>query len=370
MTLPHTPAGAEKIANQIAAVLEQMPDPSGGATGEQFEQELAEAIGVPRVVAVSSGTAALHAALAALNIGPGDEVLVPALTVVMTVAPIAALGATPVFIDSDPATLDLDYDNAARKLTSRTRAIVPVHLWGRMGKPEALAGFAAEHGLVVIEDAAQAVGTVRDGRRAGTVGTAGCFSMKDGKILWCGEGGFLATADAEIADHAAAFRSHWQPAPPGEAPQSRLATNSRLAAPLAAIGLANLRRLPALVELRRAQSRRLLDALEDEPGLRALAPAPGEEWNSFAPLLHISLPKPRAFAEHLARRGIPNSTGSFRLVPCDTRPMLAAPGRDPCRGAAHILDHTLAVVLTEHDTEATIDRYAALIVQEARTWPR
>jgi perosamine synthetase len=191
--------------------------------------------------------------------------------------------------------------------------------------------------------------------------------MKDGKILWSGEGGFLLTARRDVAEHATAFRSHWQPPPAGQAPLSRLATNSRLAAPLAAIALANLRRFPDLAGLRRAQTRHLLDALEQAPGLAGLPPATGEQWNGFAPLLHIGLPNPRAFAGHLAQHGVPNSTGSFRLVPCDTRPMFTSRGR-PCRGAAQILDHTLAVLLTERDTETTLDRYADVITREASAW--
>lgn len=368
MTLPPTPGCTQLISDEINAVIEEMPDPSGGSVAGQLEHELAAVLGVPYVVAVASGTAALHAALSACGIGPGDEVLVPALTVVMSVAPIAALGARPVFIDSDPATLDLDYVDAADKVTSRTRAIMPVHLWGRMGDPADLARFAAEHGLTVVEDAAQAIGTARDWKQAGTVGIVGCFSMKDGKILWSGEGGFLITSHRETAEHAAAFRSHWQQAPPGGAPQSRLATNTRLAAPLAAIALANLHRFPALAELRRAQTDHLLGALEKAPGLHALAPATGEEWNGFAPLLHLDSPNPRAFAEHLARRGVPNSTGSFRLVPCDTRPMFTSPDRTPCRGAAEILDHTLAVILTERDTETALDDYADTLIREATAW--
>ncbi|TQS42793.1 DegT/DnrJ/EryC1/StrS family aminotransferase [Cryptosporangium phraense] len=366
MTLPPIPNTRQPLADQLTALLEQLPDPSGGPNTGQLEQELAEAFDVPHAVAVASGTAALHVALAACGIGPGDEVLVPALTVVMTVAPLAALGATPVFIDSDPDTLDLDFDDAVRKLTARTRAIVPVHLWGRMGDPAALTAFAQEHGLAVIEDAAQAAGSARSGQRAGTLGAVGCFSMKDGKILWSGEGGFLLTARPQVAEHAAAFRSHWQPAPPGQAPLSRLATNARLAAPLAVIAQANLRRLPSLLARRRAQTQHLIGALQQAPGLSPLAPAPGEEWNGFAPLAHIDLPRPRAFAQHLAQQGVPNSTGSFRLVPCDTRPMFTS--TNPCRGAAHVLDHTLAVVLTEHDTETTLDRHAAVILREADAW--
>jgi perosamine synthetase len=366
MTIP--PDFAPSLAGQVAAVLKQMPDPSGGTAAGQLEQELARVFGIPHAVTVASGTAALHAALSGCGIGPGDEVLVPALTVIMTVAPVVALGAIPVFVDSDPATLDLDYGDAARKITPRTRAIVPVHLWGRMGDPAALSAFASGHGITIIEDAAQAAGSSRSGRKAGTTGAAGCFSMKDGKILWSGEGGFLLTGRQELAGHAAAFRSHWQQPPPGQAPQSRLGTNARLAAPLAAIALANLRRFPDLSRQRREQTRSLLDTLEPVPGLRELTPAPDEDWNHFAPLLHIALPHPREFARHLAQQGVPNSTGSFGLVPCDTRPMFSAPDRSPCSGAAQILDRTLAVILTGRDTSHAIDRYAAIIAGEASTW--
>ncbi|MEV4830599.1 aminotransferase class I/II-fold pyridoxal phosphate-dependent enzyme [Micromonospora sp. NPDC049257] len=366
MTPPTAGTDAASIADHLVGVLDQMPDPSGGPAAGQLERDLAEAFGVPHAVAVSSGTAALHGALFACSIGPGDEVLVPALTVVMTVAPLAALGATPVFVDSDPNTLDIDYDDAARKVTSRTRAILPVHLWGRVGDPAALTAFAAAHDLVVIEDAAQAAGSTRAGQRAGTIGTVGCFSLKDGKILWSGEGGFLLTARRDLAEHAAAFRSHWQPAPPGQQPLSRLATNSRLAAPLAAIALANVHRFQDLLAWRQEQTRRLLHALEQARGLIALEPAADEQWNSFSPLLRVDLPGARAFTEHLAQQGVPNSTGSFRLVPCDTRPF-AQPSR-PCRGAAQILDHMLAVLITDRDTEATLDHYAAVITREATTW--
>ncbi|WP_208636051.1 DegT/DnrJ/EryC1/StrS family aminotransferase [Amycolatopsis thailandensis] len=367
MTLPVIPDRPLPLAETLGAVVRLMPDPSGGDAVERLERDLAVAFDVPHAVAVSSGTAALHAALAACGVGPGDEVLVPALTVVMTVAPLHMLGATPVFVDSDPATLDLDYTDAARKMTARTRAILPVHLWGRMGDPAALTWFAAEHKLTIVEDAAQAAGTVHSGIRAGTAGEVGCFSTKDGKILWSGEGGFLLTRNRTIAAYATAFRNHWATAPPGEAPLSRFATNSRLAAPLAAFAQANTRRLDALVRRRQAQTRYLLDALSGVPGLVPHAPGPHEHWNGYAPLLRIDLPRPRAFAEHLAQRGVPNSTGSFRLIPCDTRPLFRPPRR-PCRGAAEILDHTLAVTLTEHDTEPVLDQYAAVIAREASAW--
>ncbi|GAA1215123.1 hypothetical protein GCM10009665_01190 [Kitasatospora nipponensis] len=365
--LPPLPS-AQGLGEGMLAALAGMPDPAGVAFTSGLEHDLAEAFSGRHAVAASSGTMALHAALSAIGVGPGDEVLVPALTVVMTAAPVVHLGATPVFIDSDPRTLDLDYTDAAAKITAHTRAIVPVHLWGRMGDPASLRAFATGHGITVVEDAAQAAGTSRARAAAGTIGAAGCFSLKDGKILWSGEGGFVLTDDSALAAHARAFRSHWLQPPPGSHPQERIALNGRLAEPLAALAHANLRRFPALLEYRRAQSAYLIRALERARGLTPLQPATDETWNHYAPLFHIGLPNPRAFAEHLAQQEVPNSTGTFRLVPCDTRPMFAGGNRKPCRGAAQILDRTLALVLTERDDEAALDDYAAVITREAAAW--
>ncbi|WP_236244475.1 DegT/DnrJ/EryC1/StrS aminotransferase family protein [Streptomyces sp. CC210A] len=348
--LPPVPA-AGSLGEGMLAALAGMPDPAGASFADRFEQDLTERFTSRHAVAVSSGTTALHAALSAVGVGPGDEVLVPALTVVMTAAPLAQLGATAVFVDSEPDTLDLDYDDAVAKVTARTKAIVPVHLWGRMGDPASLRSFAAEHGLAVVEDAAQAAGSSRGGVPAGAVGDAGCFSMKDGKILWSGEGGYVLTDGSALAAHVRAFRSHWLTPPPGGRSQERLAVNGRLAEPLAALAQANLRRFPDLLERRRTQTGYLLQALAGARGLTPLQPAKDEAWNHYAPLLRISLPAPRAFAEHLARQGALSSTGTFRLVPCDTRPMFAASNRTPCRGAAEVLD-----------------RYAAAITREAAAW--
>ncbi|WP_372412695.1 DegT/DnrJ/EryC1/StrS family aminotransferase [Streptomyces luteireticuli] len=365
--LPPLPA-TKGLGEGMAAALAGMPDPAGAEFAARFEHDLTQAFTSRHAVAVSSGTMALHAALSAVGVGPGDEVLVPALTVIMTVAPVVQLGATPVFIDSNPDTLDLEYADAAAKVTARTKAIIPVHLWGRMGDPASLRAFAAKWGLTIVEDAAQAAGTSRAGVPAGAGGAAGCFSMKDGKILWSGEGGFILTADPALAAHARALRNHWMTPPPGSRPQERIALNGRLAEPLAALAQANLRRFPALLERRRAQAAYLLRALASARGLTLLKPATDETWNHYAPLLHINLPNPRAFAEHLAQQGVPNSTGSFRLVPCDTRPMFTRADWTPCRGAAQILNRTLALVLTERDCEKELDRYAAVIAREAAAW--
>lgn len=364
--LPPFPA-AKSLGEGMPAALAGMPDPTGSDFTTRFEHDLATVFARRHAVAVSSGTTALHTALSAVGVGPGDEVLLPALSVIMTAQPVVQLGAKPVFVDSDPDTLDLDYADAATKATARTKAIVPVHLWGRMGDPAHLRAFAAERGLPIVEDAAQAAGTSRASIPAGAVGAAGCFSTKDGKILWSNEGGFVLTDDPVVAAHVRAFRGHWLTPPPDSRPQERLGLPGRMPELIAWLAQANLRRFPALLERRRAQTAHLLRALAGSRGLTPLQPATDETWNHYSPLLHIGLPDPRAFAEHLAERGVPSSTGSFRLVPCDTRPMFTG-GRAPCRGAAQILDRTLAIVLTEHDDEAVLDRYCALITREAAAW--
>ncbi len=148
-----------------------------------YERELAAHLGVAHVVAVSSGTAALHTGLDAVNVQSCDEVLVPALGVVMSVAPIVHLGARPVFVDCDPTGTDFDYDDLGRKTSEHTAVVLPVYLWGRAGDPARLRRFATDHGLAVVADACQALGTTINGAQAGTEATIGCYSTHHLKLL-------------------------------------------------------------------------------------------------------------------------------------------------------------------------------------------
>lgn len=144
-----------------------------------------------------------------VGIGPGDEVLVPALAVIMSIVPVLYLGATPVFVDSAPGQIDFDYADLVRKITPRTRAILPVYLWGTACMMPQLMEIAAQHGFPVVEDACQAHGSTWDGKAPGTWGKAGCFSMRDGTLIATGEGGFLLTNDRQVAAFCRAFRTHW-----------------------------------------------------------------------------------------------------------------------------------------------------------------
>jgi perosamine synthetase len=335
---------------------------------QNYEADLATHFGASYAVAVSSGTAALHTALAIADVGPGDEVLVPAASVIMSVAPIHYVGARPVFVDCDDTGADFDYDDLAAKTGPASRALLPVYLWGRAGDPDRLQRFATEHDLVVIEDACQAHGTRIRGRQVGTHGAIGCFSTHANKILATGEGGFLLTDQPRLAALARAFRSHWQTPPFGEEPLSRIGHNYRLAAPLAALASSRLAGFEQALAQRRAQAQTLDDLLSGIPGLIPVRPRADEDWNRYAPMHRIALPRPRAFLQHLAAHGVPNSVGTFGLMANDQRPVFASIAGARCTNAARVLDSTLAVVLTEHDDNKRLRQYARTIAGEAARW--
>ena len=172
-----------------------------GRRVEAFEREFAVYCGAREALAVNSGTSALHLALLALGVGRGDEVVTVAMTFVATVAAIRYAEATPVLVDVDPSSWNMDPAALERAITPRTKAIIPVHLHGRLADMDAILAIARRHGIPVIEDAAQAHGAVGpDGRRAGTFGEIGCFSFYPGKNLGaCGEGGAVVTNRPDLA---------------------------------------------------------------------------------------------------------------------------------------------------------------------------
>ena len=174
-----------------------------------FERQFANYIGTDHCVAVNSGTAALHLVLASLGVGPGDEVITVSHTFVATAEAITAVGARPVFIDIDPVSYTMDPTLLEPAITNRTRAIIPVHLYGQAADMDPILKVAARHGIPVIEDACQAHGALYKGRKAGSLATAGCFSFYPGKNLGaCGEGGAVTTNDEALAKKIAMWRDH------------------------------------------------------------------------------------------------------------------------------------------------------------------
>jgi dTDP-4-amino-4,6-dideoxygalactose transaminase len=231
-----------------------------GPRTKDFEAAFADYVGAPHAIAVSSGTAALHLALLAAGIGPGDEVLVPALTFVADAAAVRYTGAVPRFCDViGPADLNLDPADVAARITPKTRAVLAVHFMGYPADVEALRGLCDSHGLVLVEDAAQAVGARVGDARAGTIGAVGCFSFFSKKQLCVGEGGMVVTSDNELAASVRRLRSHAMTSVTWDRHRGYaesydivdIGFNFRLDEPRAALGLSRLARLERDIEMRR-----------------------------------------------------------------------------------------------------------------------
>lgn len=216
----------------------------GGATIENFERQFAAYIGTSECVACNSGTDALYLALRALNIGAGDQVITSPFTFVATAETISAVGATPVFIDIDPQTFNLDLNQIEAAISPRTKAIIPVHLFGQPVDMTRLMTIAKAHNLAVIEDCAQATGAEWGDRKVGSIGTIGCFSFYPTKNLGaCGDGGAVTTDDPELAATVKMLRDHGRRS--GYYHEA-LGVNSRLDAVQAAILQIKLRYLSTL----------------------------------------------------------------------------------------------------------------------------
>src|SRR6266704_5145378 len=193
----------QSIKPEIDAAISRVLDTCQFVLGDEvaaFEREFAAYCGTTDCIALNSGTSALHLALLAAGVGPGDEVITVPFTFVASVAAVIYTGARPILVDIDPQSFTIDPATIETAITLRTKAILPVHLYGQSADMDPIIEIARRHGLVVIEDAAQAHGAEYKGRRAGSIGDMGCFSFYPGKNLGaCGEGGMVVTNNADYA---------------------------------------------------------------------------------------------------------------------------------------------------------------------------
>jgi perosamine synthetase len=224
---------------------------SYGTYVDRFEEDFAAFCSVRDAVSCVNGTAALHMALLALGIGPDDEVVVPALTYVATANAVRYRGATPIFTDVDRRTMTIDPAEVARRITARTKAIVPVHLYGQCADMDPLVEMADQRGIALIEDAAQAHGAEFQGRPAGSMGAAGAFSFFGNKIVTTGEGGMLTLCDPELARKARLLRNQGSTGP-GSYWHSTIGFNYRVTNLQAAVGVAQLERISEFIAGRTA----------------------------------------------------------------------------------------------------------------------
>ena len=254
MTLPRIPVaapvlGEEELANVVAAVRSGWISSLGAFVGE-FERVFAALCGATYGVAAANGTVALHLALVAMGVGPGDEVLLPSLTFVATASVVRYCGATPVFVDSDLETWQLDPAALEAKLTRRSKAIIPVHIYGHPCDMEPILALAARRGLAVVEDAAEAHGARYRGRPVGALGTIGCFSFYGNKIITTGEGGMCLTNDPVVAGRLRLLRDHGMD-PKRPYWHEIIGYNYRMTNLQAAVGVAQVKKLAAFVERKR-----------------------------------------------------------------------------------------------------------------------
>ncbi len=230
----------------------------------EFEERFAQRVGIEHAASVCNGTVALHLALMALGIGPGDEVIVPTLTYIASANAVAYTGATPVFVDSVRETWQIDPEDVRRHITPRTRAIMPVHLYGQACDMDALMAIAAEHRLFVVEDCAEAFGTFYKGRHVGTFGDISTFSFFGNKTITTGEGGMVISNDKTLIERSrhlkgqglAAHREYWHDV---------VGYNYRMTNIEAAIGLAQLERADEFIGKKRALAESYRTALKGLP---------------------------------------------------------------------------------------------------------
>ena len=252
----------------------------GGTTIASFEQDFAAACGVPHAIGCNSGTDALILALRGLGIGPGDEVITASFSFFATAEAISAVGATPVFVDVEESSYLIDLEQLEAAITPATRALLPVHLFGRPVDMERVCAIAARHGLKVVEDCAQATGASWAGRPVGSWGDVGCFSFFPTKNLGAGgDGGALTCRDGALAQAIRELAVHGMPR---RYLHTALGYNSRLDAMQAAVLNVKLPHLPRWVERRGAIARRYSEQLGALAAV-ALPPAgpPGHSWNQF-----------------------------------------------------------------------------------------
>lgn len=296
-------AQSRALSAQIHGAVEEVLSTCNFILGKQvaeFEQAFARYVGAQHAIGVGSGLDALRIALVALQIGPEDEVIVPANTFIATALAVSSVGARVVLVDCDASTFNIDPVNVERAINARTKAIIPVHLTGQPADMGAIGEIAARHRLLVVEDAAQAHGALYRGRPCGSIGAAGCFSFYPAKNLGAaGDGGMITTNDAEIAQRARRFRNY------GEASKYdhvERGWNTRLDTLQAAILNIKLRHLPEWNLKRNSHAelyRRLLKGVGDL-GFQSLVPETTHVYHLFM----VETARRDGLRKHLETRGV------------------------------------------------------------------
>jgi dTDP-4-amino-4,6-dideoxygalactose transaminase len=330
----------------------------GGEAVTAFEAEFASYIGSTAGVSCNSGTDALYLALRALAIGVGDEVIVPSFTFVATAETVSAVGATPIFVDIDPVTFAIDPDRLETAITNRTKAIIPVHLFGHPANMDRIMAIARDHNLKVIEDCAQATGAMWGDRRVGSIGDVGCFSFFPTKNLGAfGDGGMVTTDDPDLAQQMRVIKEHGSPR---RYHHTEIGINSRLDAMQAAILRVKLPWLDRWNAARGEVAARYTDMLAPITGLVLPQEAPGARtvWNQYTIRIDRNDAAIRdRLRECLLDRGIISMV--YYPLSLHQQPVYASANRLPLpeseRATREVLSLPMFPELTEAEQEQILD---------------
>jgi perosamine synthetase len=339
---------------------------SEGPEVVRFEEEMAAYTGRRHGIAVSSGTAALDVAVAALDIGPGDEVIVPTFTIISCVLQVVRSGATPVFVDVDPLTWNVDVAAVAERITSRTRAMIIPHIYGLPADIEPLVALAELHGLEIIEDAAEAHGLRYRGRPCGSFGALSTFSFYPNKLITTGEGGMIVTDDDDLADRCRRLRN-LAFRPGRRFVHDELGWNYRMTNLQAALGLAQLSQVDELLRLKQAIGLRYLELLADARVLQLpLRSSSGSEnvfWVFGVVIDEATGHDAETMMERLAIAGIGSRPFFF---PLHLQPVLRSLGfglRDELPTAERIARQGLYIPSSARLTESQVERVATELLR-------
>jgi len=303
----------ERELEEIAKVLSTGYFTQGPKTVE-FEEKVAEYIGCKYAFAMSSCTTALHLSLVVLDIKPGDEVLVADFTFPATANVVVQQGAIPVLVDIDLDTFTVNVDDLRRKITPKTKAIIPVDAFGCAANYDSILKIAEEHNLPVIEDAATAIGTKYYDRFCGNLTTLGCFSFHPRKVITTGEGGMITTNDAALAEKIKLLRSHGGVRTGAWFQYEEAGFNYRLSDVLSAIGVAQMEKLPWLIERKRELAVSLSARLSHIPGIRVPNEPKwgGHIYQSYVILVDEKINRDK-IVEEMKARGVETTLGTYAL---------------------------------------------------------
>lgn len=358
LNIPYTD---KRELEEIAKVLETGYLTQGPKTAE-FEQKVADYIGCKYAFAMSSCTTALHLALVVLGIQPGDEVLVADFTFPATANVVVQLGARPVLVDIDLDTFTMNPDDLRRKITERTKAIIPVDAFGCAADLDPINEVAAERGLPVIEDAATAIGARYYDRFCGNLTTMGCFSFHPRKVITTGEGGMITTNDDRLAEKIRLLRSHGGVRVGNWYEYEAAGFNYRLSDIQGAVGVAQMEKLPMLVEKKRAMAYALTERICELPGVRTPSEPSwsGHIYQSYVILVDEAFDRNR-IVEDMRAGGVETTLGTYALhdQPFFQRAYGYRPGQLPNSHAA--FTRTITLPLYPQLTESELDTIAVAL---------